>query len=638
MATTVRSLFFAATAAVFMTLSACGGGEESSVQAPTSVLTSQDAAAKAFSGPAVPASQKGVNPFDQKRRALSASATQKFSLTASFRTASVQTEQKALAATAEKSQVDKLYDWAEGLYPELFPSHQETKNVCIPQGCFEYRYYPETNNYVGVKDGRIWLYGAYTGDQLVEYVTVDSLKCSFDVDSCRPYVQTFAPVKDATNVAKGTAAVFTYNEALNCSGVGGTTEVGEEGSLKITVELSCNATAKTVTVKPVTQWPYNSQACLTLAGIHNLAGYGSLPEKLCFTTERLAVPAAGKFYVANATHESAGAKAAAVLDVASGGITPIAFPPVPGFGSVHAVAIDPLMGRAYFATFGTFRLYSIDLQTHKVFEPIAIDPDFTYIYAIHGVATTETEVCMTFGWYDAPSHPRHNQLDCRSLSNQAETWKSATNFLADNTRTVTALRYLPYGTAKNLYALAGSNSAYFGEVYDPTNGAIRHGYGPGTVGTVVEVDAVTHAKLRSWNVGSVPQGIDRATNGDLYVTNSGDASMSIIRYATGQVETISLASSFVGYQRPLYIKIDQPRDRFYVTDYLGAVIAFRLSDHKEVARLPVGVLTIDLAMSGGKLAVTSMEGTVVVIDLDTFTVVKKFTGVGNNTYGIAGLQ
>lgn len=49
---------------------------------------------------------------------------------------------------------DLLFDWAERLYPSLFPSP-------VPSGTtlgYRYRYHASTNTYVGTRDGRVWLY------------------------------------------------------------------------------------------------------------------------------------------------------------------------------------------------------------------------------------------------------------------------------------------------------------------------------------------------------------------------------------------------------------------------------------------------------------------------------------------------
>lgn len=52
--------------------------------------------------------------------------------------------------------VDQLFDWAEVTFPELFPSRR-TSQLLDP---YTYRYYPETDLYVGVASNEVFLLGA----------------------------------------------------------------------------------------------------------------------------------------------------------------------------------------------------------------------------------------------------------------------------------------------------------------------------------------------------------------------------------------------------------------------------------------------------------------------------------------------
>lgn len=60
----------------------------------------------------------------------------------------------APGSPADVYYTDVLFDWGQRLYPGLFPTPQTT-GVLLG---YRYRYYPETNTYLGTKDGRIWLY------------------------------------------------------------------------------------------------------------------------------------------------------------------------------------------------------------------------------------------------------------------------------------------------------------------------------------------------------------------------------------------------------------------------------------------------------------------------------------------------
>ncbi len=58
--------------------------------------------------------------------------------------------------------IDALFDWAENTYPEYFSSHAESQKI---EGYYA-RYYPDTNIYLGSKDGRVYAYGAVFGGLL----------------------------------------------------------------------------------------------------------------------------------------------------------------------------------------------------------------------------------------------------------------------------------------------------------------------------------------------------------------------------------------------------------------------------------------------------------------------------------------
>lgn len=77
----------------------------------------------------------------------------------------------SLASADKASDTDKLLNWAESNYPQYFPAHQATQNT----EPWLFRFYPETNAYVGVNtsnDGA-YVFGGPWGDDNPTYI--DSL-------------------------------------------------------------------------------------------------------------------------------------------------------------------------------------------------------------------------------------------------------------------------------------------------------------------------------------------------------------------------------------------------------------------------------------------------------------------------------
>ena len=82
----------------------------------------------------------------------------------------------------------ELLDWAEQVYPTLFPGHEANLRF----DPYTYRYYPATRNYVGVGDGKVYLMGpvaaSLAGDRYLgepyAYSDVATLTCVIHPDRC----------------------------------------------------------------------------------------------------------------------------------------------------------------------------------------------------------------------------------------------------------------------------------------------------------------------------------------------------------------------------------------------------------------------------------------------------------------------
>lgn len=75
------------------------------------------------------------------------------------------------ALADERSEADLLFDWAEKNFSYLFsPANQSSLEI---EGYWA-RYYPGTDNYVGVKDGMVYVYGEVFGG-MQEINTLDNM-------------------------------------------------------------------------------------------------------------------------------------------------------------------------------------------------------------------------------------------------------------------------------------------------------------------------------------------------------------------------------------------------------------------------------------------------------------------------------
>jgi hypothetical protein len=73
------------------------------------------------------------------------------------------------AGLAEPVPEDQVFDWAESKYPSLFPTRTDTRTL----DPYRYRYYPETDLYIGIAEGVVYLLGKdYTEGKVVPVALV----------------------------------------------------------------------------------------------------------------------------------------------------------------------------------------------------------------------------------------------------------------------------------------------------------------------------------------------------------------------------------------------------------------------------------------------------------------------------------
>ncbi len=633
MASVIRSLTAALAAGFLVLLGACSGGGETPEHAQAQSASPE--VVQALSGPAVQASGDRA-----KILAVSAPVSKSgFSLTADIKLAGTvsaeeRAQKQATAASAVLPLATKaanVLNWAEaqaGL-KQYFPNPQVSQDICIAEGCFVYRLYPETGNIVGIKmdgpdAGGIYLYGPYVGNALTRYAHVDdsTFRCIADVDSCRPKVVSTSPSNGAVDVsAKGTAVNFVFSEAINCAGVNGTGEVGSE--VKVIVTITCQQASRTVTVTPKdNRWPFGIEARLAITGVQNLAGYPSLPVEVAFKTKPVQVTPA--FYVGDLAL-SDGSNAVHVINPTTGGITKeIGFPSVPGFGPAHQMVVDALSGQLLVIPWSTTRLYGVDLEDHQVVVTDMTSPSMRYI--TEGAFINGPNLCTAYPLsivYDASGHgtlKSNNQLSCWNRTTKVQSVLTAKNSLAEESMRTLKINLV----ADQVYLLNGLHTAYDNSDFL---------WLPGTPGELRVLNPTTLALERKVAVGSVP--VDFAvhpTSGDVWVLNGGDKSLSVV-HPNGAVETQVLTGfSENPYQRPTNIVLDIAKNHVYITDGYQNLVVYDLTTRREMRRIPLGTTYSSprgMVIRGDELyVVIANRGSVMKVNRDTFAVSTFTTGLG----------
>jgi DNA-binding beta-propeller fold protein YncE len=626
MASVYRSLSAALAAALLaLLLGACSGGDETpqvQVQsAPAEVV-------QALSGPVVQASG------DRARILAVATPASKsgFSLTADIKLAgTVSAEERAQKqATASAvlplaTKAANVLNWAEaqaGL-KQYFPNPQVSQDICIAEGCFTYRLYPETGNIVGIKmdgpdAGGIYLYGTYVGNVLTRYAHVDdsTFRCIADVDSCRPTVTSTTPQNGAVDVsAKGTVVNFTFSEPINCAGIDGTGEVGSD--VKVIVTISCRSASRTVTITPMdNRWPFGIEARLTISGVQNLAGYPSLPVEVAFKTKPVQVTPS--FYIGDQKRDD-GSNIVHVISPEGMITKEVVLPPVPGLNLAHRMLADHLTGQLWVMPWVTMRLYAVDLEDHQV-ATLDLSPALDTYFLLEGAFIKGADFCTALARsFTANVWTGQNKLACWNRTTKSQTL-TAKNFLAEE-----GMRTLRIDLVGNkLYLVNGLDTAH-----DNSNFL----WLPGTPGELRVLNPTTFALERKVKVGSVP--VDFAvhpTSGDVWVINGGDKSLSVV-HPNGNVETMPMSGlSESAYQRPTNIVMNTGKGQVYITDGYQNLIVYDMATRREVRRIPLGTVGSSprtMLLRGLDLyVVLTNRGTVMKVNVDTFEVTTFATSLG----------
>ncbi len=625
-----RSLLQAALAAVFILVSGCGGGDSSVPQGIENVAIAV--------APAATAGQK--RPLSAVTNSVPVPYFQVSSRSVSTGAASV--EVRVLAAEVAVSQEERLLAWAEVTYPEYFPTREVTQAGEYQGHQYVFRRYQVSGgyNFAAVReDGTVWGLGPYVGsDEVPHYFgTVAEFGCQVEPTSCGPKLVsatlTFAngevrvlTAAGAVGIpAKGTLLTLTFDQVLNCTGVSGRRLIGN-----LTVLVTCSG--QSISFLPGNtgeeRWPFSSENVVTAGGLPGATGFPSAPVTVRFTTAKVALTGV-KVFVTNFEAKADSGNDVSIIDAATSQVQPVNLEDALNSVRPQRLVVDSVAGVVYVGA-GGINLFRFDLETGLPLKPIRIDPTDTAFQVWHtmqGLVLSDRDICAAMGRQDLTTYPYRNKLLCWNRFSGAESFRSAVDYVAGEKMVVMDLVSVP--ERKKFYAVAAEALAY-GFIVDSSNGQLKQEFTPGTMGTVVEIDADTKQAGRTFTVGAGPRSVVyNAAHGRLIVVNSGltlggERTLSLIDLATGTVTTQTLPG-FVGYQRPQSAVLVE--GFLYVTDYVSQVVKLDLATFKEVGRVTVGAYPVFLAHAEGQLYVPLprfLQGgdRVAVARLDTLTLMQ----------------
>ncbi|MFO1328245.1 MAG: hypothetical protein U1F56_12875, partial [Rubrivivax sp.] len=210
------------TLCVLMLLAACGGGRERTAAAPVLL---PPAAALADAERCARADDAGARVGWRSDGGSCRRAYRGLALTSPA--------PADAAALPRKVTVTELFDWAEGQYRDLFPSHRADQQLAP----YVYRYYPETGNHVAVSGEQIYVQGPLSGGALLYVGTLGEYTCTVSPASCAGVQPCAAPASWSAG-----GATCTPNDGqprLIASG-GNFTFLDSAGSTRGQVSMSCN--------------------------------------------------------------------------------------------------------------------------------------------------------------------------------------------------------------------------------------------------------------------------------------------------------------------------------------------------------------------------------------------------------------
>ncbi len=642
MATTVSRRFRAmAAVAMVLGLLGCSGTESDE----PSVLVAANPTAVALSGQAV---DRGTDFAGRPRmRALAAPASESVTkpvIDFSFALVNggIQTTLAASSATAVSAETSitnsDVLDWAERTYPEQFPPKQSNLVGTADGNTYDYRNY--AGNLLGIRTagtdvGGVYGVGPYTGNELRRFGHVDDFigaaKCQIKPTICVLTVQSADLVSITTGQvvasvlsgnptvhAKGTKLRITYDQALNCAGVGGT---GVLGQIVLTVACSGQALTFTPGFPGEERWVFGAVNTVTVAGVRSLDGnYPSTSMSVSFATRSAAAGSNARVYVANYEATAEGGHDVSVINTATQAVVPVNLADVLNGVVPQRLTVDPQAGVVYVGAGGD-RFYRIDIETGVSLAPLYPDPTGEYPgywHTVQGLVIAGQDICAAMGRQDFAEYVYRNRLLCWNRFTLQPSFRSNSDYLAGRQMVVMAAVAVP--ERNTFYVLAADAMAY-NFMVDSTGRHLKQDFDPGTAGTVYEVNADTKAVVQTYSVGAGPRSaVYDAARKRLIVANSGKTAAGNIELSVIDLETRRVTPKrlpgFTGDQRPQHLVL--AKGDLWVTDYVSSVAALDLATLAEKRRVQVGDFPVFFAGIGDQLYVPlPRDDKMSVIDLRT---------------------
>lgn len=437
-------------------------------------------------------------------------------------------------------------------------------------------------------------------------------------DTTGPTVLSAAPANGATNVAVDGAFAFKMSESVACEKAAATVN-------GVSAVVSCIGDA--MTVKPKNALFYGEDASVTIAGYKDAAG--NVGTAYTSKVTAVALPITGtKAYVLNANTTPS---ASSVIKVDAGNLQVQGSLPLANSYLVGTrLVTDSGTGNVYAAAGLSSALNAFNMVTEKALPSIAIALEQPALpIGIQGVAVGKGEVCLVTGLYARLAEDGYrNRLVCFDRRTIERTFVSSRLFLGDETMIPTGVIADP---SRRVYFVAlAKESALVIKSFMTIQGVAqsRPDFVSGTVGRVVEVDAMTHTLTgRAWNVGSAPMALAVVGN-SLRVVNSGDTTLSVIDLQETdmtKVVTVDWNIWLSGFARATSYLPDVGKGVTYVTDYQGAVRVFDLVTHMQTGFIMTFAVPGEIALSGDRLYVTLPKTQIFDTNGDSVAIVNTLT-------------
>ncbi|MFZ3032124.1 MAG: hypothetical protein WA082_03745 [Candidatus Moraniibacteriota bacterium] len=633
-AISLRNMFSAAVAAMILSLSACGGGGSGGEgdQTPTPIVVTTPPTT-VVPDPATPVTVPPVPVVLTTQAIASAPAETSPVLRSAIRSGqspapvaspsvsfAVGGIAKALPLSATTSTVrvitgTQLMNFVEGAIPSLFPEHAIDREITGGGVVYQWRWYSNGNIIAVDSNGNIYGLGPYVGSDTVAHLfgTLTQFTCIVDAEMCRPLVvgSLVVPQNGAVNVPlSGTVITVPFDRPVVCPG-GSTTDTF--GAIQGTMTCSTTATSATVTIVTA-ELPENALITVTLGGFRSVENIEMVSYSWSFTTVKkpVVVPVV-KVVTANnhsGFYGDRGANAVSIIDPSIKAVGQSVLPSVPGYLFVNHIDIDSGKGTIYVGAGLTWVLHRVDAKTGVALPSFVIDSVAagSYGHGIRGIAHSDKAVCIVTGIWQQTTYSYYwqNRLICFDpiTGNKVFNSNGQNNFVGDATMIPTKLLYS--ATRGKFYVIVATDAGRFEESTTGSNG--RDGFKPGTPGMVVEIDATTYQKGRTWNVGSMPLDAEIVGN-TLMVVNAGDKSLSKIDLSVAAtanaVTTIDWKNTFTGLANPTNIKVDLERGVYYVSDWENSVRVMRLATDQQDGRIVIGDVPWGMGIAAGSLWVAA---------------------------------